>query len=307
MSHGLRIHRLNTGWLESAPGVSLMNEGRHPDVPGGQIRSYGWRADIRRPDGTVAVGTMVPAPAWYIEGGDARILVDTGMGRADEVIAVQGRYGITLAARNDTDDDILGRLARMGVGPEEIDLVVHTHLHFDHVGADGAFPNARFLVHEAELPWALSPPPYGAYYYPEFGEHVRRVLDRVQIVTGDHEVVPGVRMVHTGGHSPGHCVVFVRTDVGSAVIAGDAVYNYRNLEYEWPQGAFFDLEATLRSMQTLKGADVILLNHDPAFDELFPGGVIGAEPLPVATAGYMGRLRTSGAFPLDAYTHAPSW
>jgi glyoxylase-like metal-dependent hydrolase (beta-lactamase superfamily II) len=59
--------------------------------------------------------------------------------------------------------------------------VVHTHLHFDHVGSNEAFPNARFLVHGAELPWALSPPPYGAYYYPEFGEHVRRVLDRVHM------------------------------------------------------------------------------------------------------------------------------
>jgi hypothetical protein len=91
------------------------------------------------------------------------------------------------------------------------------------------------------------------------------------------------------------------------VIAGDAVYNYRNLEYEWPQGALFDLEATLRSVQTLKRADIILLNHDPEFEDLFPSGVIGATPLPAATASYMRRLRTSGAFPLGAYTDAPAW
>src|SRR6266511_3130231 len=101
--------------------------------------------------------------------------------------------------------------------------------------------------------------------------------------SGDHQVAPDVRMVHTGGHSPGHSVVFVRTRMGTAVIAGDAVYNYRNLEFEWPQGAVFDVAATLRAMQTLKTADLILLNHDPPLYKLFPWGVIGAEPIPDPT------------------------
>ena len=97
MSAQLVVRRLNTGYLESMAGVSLMAEGRHPAVPGSQIKSYGWREDILRPDGTRAAGTMVPAPAWLLTGLDANILVDTGTGKAEEVIYVQSRYGMSLA------------------------------------------------------------------------------------------------------------------------------------------------------------------------------------------------------------------
>lgn len=302
MSDGLRVHRLNTGWLESMPGVSLMGEGRHPDVPGGQIRSYGWSTDIERPDGSIVNGTMVPAPAWYIEGADKKMLIDTGTGKAEEVISVQGRYGPPLKVVTDPEQEITWQLDRLGVGAEDIDIVVHTHLHFDHVGSNELFPNATFLVNEAELPWALCPPPYGVYYYREFSHHVRKVLDQIQIVHGDYHVAPGIRIVFTGGHSPGHSVVFVETGVGTVVLAGDAVYNYRNLEYEWPQGPVFDVGKTIQSMQTLKTADVILLNHDPLFEELFPGSVIGDEPLPEKTVVYMKRIRTAQPFSLKEYS-----
>jgi len=293
-----RIHRLNTGWIESMPGVSLMGEGRHPAVPGGQIRSYGWTDDVRRRNGDVVSGTMIPAPAWYIDGADKRILVDTGTGDAEEIIAVQSLYGDPLAAITEPEHDIVRQLDGLGVAPEQIDIVIQTHLHFDHVGGNESFPNATFLIHSRELPWALCPPPYGVYYYREFGHHVRSVLDQVQIIHGDHQVAPGIRVIYTGGHSPGHCVVFVETSAGTAVIAGDAVYNYRNLEYEWPQGPVFDVDATVRSMQTLKTADLILLNHDPLFDVLFPGAVVGNDPPAAVTLDYMSRLRTSGSFPL---------
>ena len=152
-----------------------------------------------------------------------------------------------------------------------------------------------------EIPWALCPPPYGVYYYKEFNHHVLAVLDRIQLVHGDYQVAPGVRMVFTGGHSPGHSVVFVDTKVGTVVIGGDGVYNYRNLEYEWPQGPVFDVTQTLQAMQTLKSADIIALNHDPRFPLLFPHDTIGDTELPESTVEYMRRLRTLGSFPLEEY------
>lgn len=304
MAANIRIRRLNTGWLESSAEVSLMGGGKHPDVPGGQIKSYGWRSDIRRPDGSAAQGTMVPAPAWLIEGAGPTILVDTGTGKAQDVIAAQQPYGISLATITEPDQDIVAQLARLGVTPDDIDIVIHTHLHFDHVGSDELFPKAVFLVHEAEIPWALCPPPYGVYYYREFSHHVRMVLNKIQLVHGDYQVTPEVRMTYTGGHSPGHSVVFVKTAIGTAVVAGDAVYNYRNLEFEWPQGPLFDVQKTLRAMQTLKTADIILLNHDPLFTELFPNEIIGEEPLSADTNDYMTRLRTSNSFPLSEYVDA---
>jgi glyoxylase-like metal-dependent hydrolase (beta-lactamase superfamily II) len=305
MGENVRIHRLNTGWISSLPGVSLMGEGRHPRVPGGQIKSYGWREDVRLPDGSTVAGTMIPVPAWYIEGAGPRILVDTGTGTAEKIIAVLSDYGPGLAAVTEPEHDIVTQLQGLGVSPDDIDIVIQTHLHFDHVCGNEAFPNATFLVHQAELPWALCPPPFGVYYYREFSSHIRNVVDQIQIIHGDYHVAPGVRIVHTGGHSPGHCVVFVHTSIGEAVIAGDVVYNYRNLEYEWPQGPVFDVAKTLAAIQILKTADIILLNHDPWFDNLFPGGVIGDKPLTSSTREYMNRIHTAGSFALERYS-APS-
>jgi glyoxylase-like metal-dependent hydrolase (beta-lactamase superfamily II) len=187
------------------------------------------------------------------------------------------------------------------VAPDDIDVVVLTHLHFDHVGGMRLFPNARFLVNAAEIPWALSPKPYGLYYYPECRHHVLDVLDRIEPVQGDREVAPGVRMVWTGGHTTGHSAVFVDTPVGTVALGGDAVNTYRSLEYDWPTGNQIDLVGTMRAMNLLRTADVIVVHHSLLLEELFPGGVIGDGPLPDETAAYMARIRTAGGFDLAKY------
>jgi glyoxylase-like metal-dependent hydrolase (beta-lactamase superfamily II) len=291
MSEGLVIHRLNTGRIESRDEVGLLGGGL---LPGGRrIRQHGWSERIERPDGSIVAGTLVPAPAWYIEGADERILIDTGMGTAAEVIAAQRAYGVCLAVESGPEHDLVAQLGALGVAPEQVDLVIHTHLHFDHVGANDRFPHARFLVHHGELAWALCAPPYyRTTYYPDYARKVRGVLDRVELMVGDvHRVAPGIEAVHTGGHSPGHCAVLVQTPVGSVAIAGDAVANYRNLEYEWPSGNPFDVGAAVRSIQLLKRHDLILVNHDPMFEQLFPSGHVGDEPLSCETMTFMRALR----------------
>jgi glyoxylase-like metal-dependent hydrolase (beta-lactamase superfamily II) len=301
MGHEYKIHWLNTAWIESPYGVSLMGEGRHPDVPGGQIRPHGSSSEIRRANGDLVSGTMVPAPAWFIEGHGRKILVDTGTGTAEEVLRVQKAYGVTPAMETLPEHDLVFQLEQLGVGAEEIEVVIHTHLHFDHVGSDEAFPNATFLVNAAELPWALCPPPYGVFYYKEFSHHVRAVMDQIHLVHGDYQVAPGIRMMHTGGHTLGHSSVFVQTDVGEVAITGDAAYNYRNLEFDWPQGALTDVPAAIQSLQTLKRADLYAINHDALFLELFPGGTIGGSPVPEATLDYMEKLKIPGSFALADY------
>ncbi|ETK34708.1 MBL fold metallo-hydrolase [Microbispora sp. ATCC PTA-5024] len=133
------------------------------------------------------------------------VLVDTGIGGADSPAAswapVPGR--------------LLGELAAAGHDPADVDAVVLTHLHSDHASgcvSDGApvFPAARYVVQRAELDWVRGP----------MREQVVVPLrDRLQIVDGDAGLFPGVRLLHTPGHTPGHQCV----EVGDVVMSGDVV------------------------------------------------------------------------------------
>lgn len=133
------------------------------------------------------------------------VLVDTGIGAIDSPAAswapVPGVLGEELAA--------------VGVSPNDIDVVVLTHLHSDHAsgataGGVPAFPSARYVVQRADVDWASGP----------MVEHVLRPLrEHLHIVDGDTEVLPGIQAVHTPGHTPGHQVV----RLGDLVLTGDLI------------------------------------------------------------------------------------
>jgi glyoxylase-like metal-dependent hydrolase (beta-lactamase superfamily II) len=130
------------------------------------------------------------------------VLVDTGAGPKPRAFFPDGE------AR------LLGVLA-----PEEVDIVVHTHLHIDHVGWTGSFPNARYVVHENEWSYFMSESSLAER--PHLGEKVLPLADRVELVTQEVEIAPGVRVQPSPGHTPGHMIV--RTD-GLAVIGDLAAH-----------------------------------------------------------------------------------
>jgi glyoxylase-like metal-dependent hydrolase (beta-lactamase superfamily II) len=107
-------------------------------------------------------------------------------------------------------------LLRLGVSPEAIDFVVFTHLHWDHAGGvvwpDGreVFPNATFYIHEKEWEDAISGNPLLYKSYPPETIAPLRHHPRRTLVRGDQQdVLPGVRMMRTGGHTRGHCAVLL--------------------------------------------------------------------------------------------------
>lgn len=272
----VKIHHIVTGELESSLAVSLLNSGAHPDVPHKQRLPYGFRDDIVRRDGSVNEGVMVPVPVWLIEGTDKTILIDTGLGNIEEVSEMQSRYGVDFVASRTADQDLLAGLAKFGVAPEDVDIVVLTHLHFDHVGNNELFPNATFIVQEDELPQATEPPNFCMFYYPEYAYKVEAVRDRLQVIDGDYEINDSVRLVKIGGHTPGCMVVMVKTDVGTVCLTSDVMYNYKNLEMNWPMGSFWDLPALMTGYDRLhREADIIVPEHDWKFLELHPTGTIG--------------------------------
>ncbi|HEY8726854.1 MAG TPA: MBL fold metallo-hydrolase [Gaiellaceae bacterium] len=86
----------------------------------------------------------LPVTAVLIRGGGATLLVDTGLGPEPRAFML------------DAGARLLADFARAGASPDEVDLVVHTHLHVDHVGWDGFFPNARYAVSDAEWSYFMS-------------------------------------------------------------------------------------------------------------------------------------------------------
>jgi glyoxylase-like metal-dependent hydrolase (beta-lactamase superfamily II) len=130
----------------------------------------------------------IPVNCALLRGGDATVLVDTGAGPKPRAFFPDGD----------------ARLLDVVV-PEEVDVVVHTHLHVDHVGWTGAFPNARYVVHEDDWAYFMSEPSLADR--PHLREKVLPLADRVQRVTGETEIAGGIRVEPAPGHTPGHMIV----------------------------------------------------------------------------------------------------
>ncbi len=148
-----------------------------------------------------------------------RVLVETGIGeRVDEK---------TRTMRGYQGDAIVPALRGSGFDPSSIDIVAMSHLHFDHAGGllleDGsrAFPRARIVAQRAEWEIALGDNPrlVASYVQPE----LRLVRDwgAEGWIDGERELLPGVSVVPTGGHSAGHQAVLVRGSGGVVAFFGD--------------------------------------------------------------------------------------
>ena len=143
-----------------------------------------------------------------------RILVDTGVGR---------KYGPKFSDMFNVDDsdNLLDSLKRAGFNPDDVTLVVQTHLHFDHCGwatrlndrgrPVPTFPKARYIVQAWEWQDAVTPNrrTKGSYRSDDFLP--LQEAGQLELVDGDTELVPGVRLVRTGGHTRGHQIVIVET------------------------------------------------------------------------------------------------
>lgn len=141
----------------------------------------------------------------FIETGDERILIETGIGEKWSPKHTE-MYGIT---REQSLAESLRRIA--GLGPEDIDIVINTHLHFDHAGGnttlngDGhpvpAFPNARYFISRAEFENAEAPSERDrASYLPENWRPLAE-SQQLELKDADYEVVPGLRMKTYPGHN----------------------------------------------------------------------------------------------------------
>lgn len=151
---------------------------------------------------------ILPIYSFAIMGGDRKILVDTGVEDFMAPADLEDRTGFPVRTFEDA-------LETIGWKPEDIDIIIHTHLHNDHCENDSLCVNAEVYVQKEELNFLMNPHPVDHRYYQD-------VLDgvNIRVVEGDTEIVEGVSVMFTPGHTPGGQSVVVDTSGGKAVITG---------------------------------------------------------------------------------------
>jgi glyoxylase-like metal-dependent hydrolase (beta-lactamase superfamily II) len=211
-----------------------------------------------------------PVFAFLLEGSGKKVLVDTGMAYTERA----NKYHHP-GSRQPEGMSITEQLEKIGISPEDIDIVIFTHLHWDHCFYMEKFTHAEFWVNRKEYEFALDPIPlyYKSYEAPQLG--ITRPFEGISFHTtlGEKEILPGIRVFETPGHSVGSQSVEVDTKEGKYLIVGDAVFIMDNLapieeiHYDiTPPNRFADIIETWHSIELIKkraaSFDRILTCHD---------------------------------------------
>ena len=154
---------------------------------------------------SVAPGERVVVNAWLVRHPEATVLIDSGIG---EHIPEADIREMRFIRRPITE-----ALSAIAVEPGEVELVINCHLHVDHAGGNVHFRGTPILVQPEELAAARETD----YTVPE---DIDLDSGRWEELSGEHEPLPGIRVVPTPGHSPGHQAVVVDTDAGRLLLAG---------------------------------------------------------------------------------------
>ncbi|MCB9961651.1 MAG: N-acyl homoserine lactonase family protein [Rhodobiaceae bacterium] len=217
----------------------------------------------------------VPVPSYLIVHPKGRVLFDTGL--HEKELENPADYAGDVIARYHTfhfsaGEEIGARLRAIGVDPDGINIVVNSHLHFDHCGGNAQLPNADILIQRRELEHARATGSTNGYLVTDWdtGQGFREV-DGEHDIFGDGTVV----CLPTYGHTPGHQSLRVQTELGGEyILCGDACYLKDSLEQMHAPGIIVDREAALavfrkfRELQEL-GAR-IMFGHDPDFWKSIP-------------------------------------
>jgi len=184
-----------------------------------------------------------------------KILVDTGIGELPE------KHRKLFNIKRKAEENLKAQLAQHGLKPEDIDIVVNTHLHFDHCGNNALFPNVKFVVQAEEFRYAFAPDRFQQAAY------IRELFDvkiDYELVNGKHQITDDVFVVPTPGHSVGHQSVVVNADDKNYVYCGDAAPTKENLERRNIPGVLYCAHKALKSidhLRTIKNA-VYIYSHD---------------------------------------------
>jgi glyoxylase-like metal-dependent hydrolase (beta-lactamase superfamily II) len=216
-------------------------------------------------------GVEVPVPFFLIRHPQGDILVDGGnpLAVARDPHAHWGALADVFEVHMSEEQHCVAQLRRLGVEPDSVGHVVQTHLHIDHTGALGHFPNATIVVHARELEAArASEDPLASGYVRE--DYGRPEL-RWRPAEGELDLFGDgtVRLLETPGHSAGHMSLLLELEEsGPVLLTADAVDNRAQWEGREPPRALFSREQASQSLERLRRlADetdaLLVLGHEP--------------------------------------------
>ena len=243
-----------------------------------------------RLDGGVMFG-VVPKPLWerrapaddrnridlatrplLVRGSSKLLLVDAGIGNKMDAKS-QDIYAI------DRSRNVIHSLADAGVREEDIEVVLASHLHFDHFGgatrkdADGAirpaFPNARYVVRRSEWYDATHPHERNRASYLQDDFVPLQAAGVVDFFDEDQEILPGIRARWTGGHARSHQVIVFESDGKTVVFPADMIPTTAHIDEPWIMGYDLYPMDTLSFKRTfireaIEREYLIVFEHDPA-------------------------------------------
>lgn len=242
------------------PGVYVLRHGTRAARRSEVFLGHGLVGD---PDGPIDVDYFL----WAVVTENGIVVVDTGFG--PDAARRRGRTVL--------HDPVVLLGRTLGVDAADVDTVVLTHAHYDHAGNLTRLPNARVVVGAAELAFlrdgALAHPVTGHFIEPAEAETLLRLADegRLDLVTEDVEIVPGVTVIPSPGHTPGQLMVQVAPP--EVLLASDALHFAEELALDLPFASTMDVPAAYAAFDRIRSlaaaGAVVVPGHDRvAFEAL---------------------------------------
>ena len=243
----------------------------------GALRLHALQAGGQRLDGGAMFG-VVPKPLWerripadarnrialgmrclLVEHPDGLVLIDTGVGNKEDEKFID-IYGIEAEVPGHPTM-LHAALQAAGFAPEDVAVVINSHLHFDHAGGNTlrtpsgqivpTFPNARYLVHRGEMHYAThTNERTAASYFPRNWDPLA-ASGQLELVESDQDLLPGLRMRETPGHTPHHQSIVIESRGEVAVFLADICPTAAHVPLPWIMGYDVEPLVTLETKRAL--------------------------------------------------------
>jgi N-acyl homoserine lactone hydrolase len=214
---------------------------------------------------------------WYITDGTRHILVDTGMGGANPELFPELTRQYASGFPVIEGEDTIGRLKKLGLTPDDIDTVILTHLHYDHLANIHLFRKADIIINRKGWHVALHPPHrfFDSFPKPILNYMQQEMMGQIRLVADREVVLPGIEVIWTGGHTVCSQAVKIQTEQGAVILAGDVAFLFENIETEHPIGYAINVQDCVLAIMRLKQeGGLVLPNHDPLVYERYGDNVI---------------------------------